>query len=544
MKTKLFLGSIIILALFLRIYQLGSIPPSPSLDEVSIGWNAYSILQTGADEYGTRFPILLRAYDDWRPAGYVYLVMPFVKLLGLNVLAVRLPSVILSILTVMVVFFLVKELFKNSVFSSQYAVFSTFLLAISPWHIYISRLGHEVNAELAFIVFAIFFFLKWVNTKRGLYLIFSALFFTLSLYTYQSAKIFVPLTLVMLIIIFRKFIFKIKKEVIISFVLSLIFLIPLFKASLDPNAFIRFKGTNIFNFQVERFANESRLLAQTVENNDFLGQVIHNRRIVAFQIFTENYVSHLDPRWLFLNTGSDRHKVPNLGLFYIWQAPLILLGVYLLLKGKIDAKVKWLISGWLIFSPLPAAITTDAPHAMRAFTLLPVVTILSALGLTYFFDLFKNFSKFLWLFSGIVSLVSLCSFYQNYFFVFPQTQSKSFQYALAQAIPYVWQISGQYEKIVFSNRDDLYQSYMFFLFFTRYDPKLYHEQGGTLSGGFAETHKFGKFEFRPIDRGSEEKNPKILYVGTPQELPVNTFKKFYYFNNQEGIRITRGSCLL
>src|SRR5438046_1183056 len=91
---------ILLIAIFFRCYQLSKIPPSPSLDEVSIGYNAYSILNTGKDEYGYHFPLLLRAYDDWRPALYVYMVIPFVKLFGLTVFAVRLPSVLLSFITI------------------------------------------------------------------------------------------------------------------------------------------------------------------------------------------------------------------------------------------------------------------------------------------------------------------------------------------------------------------------------------------------------------------------------------------------------------
>ena len=109
---KIILFIIIAIAAFLRFYNISSVPPSASLDETSIGYNAYSILKTGADEYGTKFPILLRAYDDWRPALYVYLVIPFIKLFGLNVLAVRLPSVILSVLTVVATYFLTRKMFS------------------------------------------------------------------------------------------------------------------------------------------------------------------------------------------------------------------------------------------------------------------------------------------------------------------------------------------------------------------------------------------------------------------------------------------------
>ena len=116
MKKDLFfiLLGIVLISSFLRLYHLQSVPPQPTVDEVSIGWNAYSILKTGADEYGNKFPVLLRAYDDWRPALYTYMVVPFVSIFGLDVFAVRLPSVILSILTIFAVYFLVKELFKES----------------------------------------------------------------------------------------------------------------------------------------------------------------------------------------------------------------------------------------------------------------------------------------------------------------------------------------------------------------------------------------------------------------------------------------------
>ena len=182
MKKKFLLLIILAVAIFFRFYGLNQVPPSASLDEASIGYNAFSILRTGADEYGTKFPILLRAYDDWRPALYVYLVIPFVKILGLNVLAVRLPSVILSVLTVVAVYFLVKKLLRNDV-----ALLTAFLLVVSPWHIYISRLGHEVNAGLAFFIFAMLF-VFWRKVYPA------AIFFLLSFISFQSEKIFIPIT--------------------------------------------------------------------------------------------------------------------------------------------------------------------------------------------------------------------------------------------------------------------------------------------------------------------------------------------------------------
>ena len=512
-KIILILSGILILAFFLRFYQLSSVPPSASLDEASIGWNAYSILQTGKDEYGNTFPILLRAYDDWRPALYVYFVMPFIKLFGLNVLSVRLPSVIFSVLTIAATYFLVKELFKvkprefpDFFNGNNLGLGTAFLLAISPWHIYISRLGHEVNLGLSFLVFAVLFFLK-----RKIYL--STAFFILSLISYQTEKVFIPVLLLGMFFIFKSEILKIKEKIAFTVLISLLILIPFVKASLSQEALIRFSGTNVFNANEHRFIEQSLLLKKATSENDLIGRIIYNRRILSLQIFSEGYLSHFDPVWLFTNALGDRHKVPGIGLLYVWELPFILLGMYILIRNKFDIKTKSLLFLWFLASPIAASLATDSPQALRTLVILPTWQIFSSLGLVYLFALFKNdkLKKSMWILAVFVIFMSLSFFIRQYFYVFPKTQSDSFQYALSKAIPYVFQNQDKYQKVIFANNVNLSQSYMFFLFYTKYDPSLYRSQGGTVSGGYEAVHKFGKYEFRAID--IEKEQAGNLYVG-------------------------------
>src|SRR5260221_8356949 len=149
----IFLTLILFLAAVLRLWQLGSIPPSPDWDEAALGYDAYSILHTGRDEYGKFLPVVLRSFDDYKPAFYAYAVIPSEILFGVNTFAVRLPSAIFGILTVLTTFFLVKELFrKNSL-----ALLSSFLMAISPWSIQFSRVGFESNLGVAFNAFMALF---------------------------------------------------------------------------------------------------------------------------------------------------------------------------------------------------------------------------------------------------------------------------------------------------------------------------------------------------------------------------------------------------
>ncbi len=552
---------VLFIGIFFRFYHLSSVPPSPSLDEVSIGYNAYSILKTGADEYGTKFPILLRAYDDWRPALYVYLVIPFVSILGLTASAVRLPSVLLSVILLPITYGLVYELFgrkppqiKIGEIILGAPLFAMALLAISPWHIYISRLGHEANAGLAAVVIAIYFFLHAINEKQKTKWFFlSAIVFAISFYTYQSQKLIVPVVLFALGYCYRKILFEWKNVILGCISIGVLLSLPIVLVSFSPEGLMRLRGTSAFLSDQPIYYEYAKKFAAAKERGDVFGVLINHRYVVNIQIFIKNYFAHFNWRWLF--TGSDvpeAHKVPRMGLLYWWELPFILFGIIAVLKSRMNTAAKGFLFIWFLSGPLPAAITTQAPHAMRSYTFLPTWQIFGGMGIIACLQLsearlkrIKEQQRILGysILGLIVMAGSFMQFYKNYFFIFPKQQSSSFQYALSQAISYVLIHESAYDKIVFSNQNDLYQSYMFFLFFSHYDPKEYQKRGGTLSGGFAQIHTIGKYAFRPIDWKKEQKNRSTLYVGNSADFPDATLS-LANFSNLDGIlaiRITGGN---
>ena len=107
---------IILLAFFLRIYKLGSVPPSLYWDEASLGYNAYSILKTARDEHGKFLPLTnFAAFGDYKPPGYIYAAVPSIAIFGLNEFAIRFPSAFFGTLTVFLTYFLAKKLlFSNA----------------------------------------------------------------------------------------------------------------------------------------------------------------------------------------------------------------------------------------------------------------------------------------------------------------------------------------------------------------------------------------------------------------------------------------------
>jgi len=557
-NKKAYIILILILAGAVRLWNLAHVPPSPSLDEVSIGYNAYSILRTGRDEYGTLLPLVLRAYDDFRPALYVYTVVPFELFLGVSPLAVRLPSAIFGVLSVLLTYFLVLELFSHEsritnlpagrqvTQNENYslALLSALFLAISPWHIYLSRLGHEVNLGFTVTIGALYCFFRWANNpNRSSFLYVSAVLFAVSLGTYQSQKIIIPISALLLAYLYRDTLLRYIRSVGIAAIIGLAVSMPFVSVSLHPEALVRYRATSAFQPTEPLYADarEHYILAQQTGN--VVGMIVSNRRIVSLRIFLNNYASHLQQAWLFSGSARENHKVPFMGLLFWWQAPLILIGLWALRLDKYRTPFLFLLLLGVV-SILPGAVTTQAPHAMRTYPFVLPLQVLSSAGLVFLFRAFRG-KRMRILGTCIVCIVVTTGFLQlirEYFVTFPKTQSDSFQYALSEALRYVKIHEDDYQSIVVSNEDDLYQSYMFYLFGSTVDPNVYQGYGGTVSGGFAETHRIGKYVFRPIRWQTEDQTGDTLYVGNMSDFPpsVITVSVMKNLDGTDAIRIVGG----
>lgn len=529
--------SILLVSIFFRFWLLDIVPPSPSLDEVSIGYNAYSFLHTGRDEYGNVFPLLLRAYDDWRPILYVYLTLPFIALFGLNVFAVRLPSVLLSVAMIAIIFLIVPLLFKKGivVFGMKMqplslGLISAFLLSISPWHIYLSRLGHEVNLGLFLTVLGIYLFLRGILIKKVYSFLFSAVAFGLSFSAYQSQKVIIPILLFSLILLYIQ---ELKKNAILSLCVLGIFLLlslPAVIVSLTPEGMTRFSGTSAISVDHKLQRESAEKILQYKSENNFFGELYYNRRFIPVRLIASQYISHFTPQWLFSGGARENHKVPFTGLLYLFEAPFLLLGFVVFLFAKIERRVKFFVLIWFLSSPLPASITTDAPHAMRSFTFIPSLQIFVSLGILFSFSVLRNM-VFRCIFVAtllVVVIFSLRGFITNYFFVFPRAQADSFQSALFDSMDYVTKNRKNYDVVIVSNEKNLYQSYMFYLFSSGYDPIRYLAGGGTGTGGFAATHNIENISFRTIDWNTEKKQGRIMYVGNKEDFPQISGREHIY----------------
>ncbi|MCX6722655.1 MAG: glycosyltransferase family 39 protein, partial [Candidatus Staskawiczbacteria bacterium] len=375
---------IIVLAAGLRLWQLGSVPPSPDWDEVALGYDAYSIIHTGRDEFGKFLPVVLRSFDDYKPALYAYLAIPSILIFGLNTFAVRLPSALFGIISVIALFFLIRELFDEYKYKDYLALISSFLLAISPWSIQFSRVAFESNVGCVLNLLMVLFFVK--GLKKPWLLFLSAFFAGMSIYVYQSEKVFIPLLVLALIIIFWKKLFAInKKYIVTAVILGIIVVSPMVIYILGNRAaLLRVTGTSVFSSQTELLETNILKLEQDKLNNDKIGALFDNRRIVYAKTIISGYISHFDHfdlNWLFITGDISRHHAPNMGLLYLFEFPFILLGIYFLIFGQFNKKTKFIIFAWFLIAPIPASITTGVPHAVRTLNFLPTWQIFAALGI-------------------------------------------------------------------------------------------------------------------------------------------------------------------
>ncbi len=543
---------IVLIAILLRFYQLGNVPISPDWDEASLGYNAYSILMTGHDEYGKFLPPVIESFGDYKPALYSYLAIPSIAMFGLSVFAVRLPGAIMGVVAVIATYFLVDELFKRK----KLALLSSFFLAISPWSLQFSRVAFEAALGDTFVVLTVLFFLKGLKKTWFLYL--SVICAALNLYIYQSEKVFSPLIFLLLVIIFNKQILLKSRKILLALIVTgIIFSAPMVIFTISNSKSLeRLTATDIFATYNPYAKPVTWLLGMTPmenlqdkQNHDVLGLLLDNRKVILTEQILSNYLMHFNPNWLLMpDNTAPRHHAPQMGLIYLSDFVFLLIGIYSLFYLNVDRRSKWLIFGWFLLSPVPASVTIEVPHAVRTLNFLPTFQIFISLGLLTSFEFIKNkYGQKISLFALAVFILVLMfnvAFYlDNYFVQYNYYNSQDWQYGYAKLVPYLQSQQNNYKKIIVSNAVPLDQSYIFFLFYLKYPPSRYQHISETLGSHYTQDHAFGKFEFRPISvRELKQPVKGYLYVIGANQITKgdNILKTIDYLNNQPAIFVIKG----
>ena len=519
---KILFTLIILFASFLRLYDLSSIPAGVNRDEASIGYTAYSILQTGKDEYGKRLPLSFESFGDWKLPLYIYTTIPFVKVLGLTELSVRLPSALAGIFTIGALFALVRVLFANI----PLALLSSFILSIMPWHIHISRVESESNIAILFVTLATILFLKALTYKRTIFLTISGVLFALTYYTYHGNHIFTTLFALGLIFLYRDEVFRIPKW-FVSAGVSLALVAIILSFTLFSANKTKISGIGIFGDPTIVHTKIELVRLSHANPSALFSRLLHNKPIYALSTITQNYLKSYSPEFLFITGGKNHaHNIQGYGNMHPIESIFLLLGLCFVLT-QIKKKKYLLILWWLLAAGVAPAITKDAPHSNRMFAVVPALAILVALGIQQAQTFIQGNKKLL--FSVIVGFLyawSLLVYKDAYFIHFPYEEAQYWGSSYKQLSVIVNKPEYKDKNIIISTPQE--SPYIYMLFYGNYVPALYQKQAiryPISSDGFTDVKAFGRFTFRAIDWGSDINLPNTLLITKANEAPSSLSSK-------------------
>ncbi len=444
-KTLFFLLLILIIAGFLRLYNITTVPPGLYPDEAMNGNNALQAIQTG--EYKVFYP-----ENNGREGLFINIQALFLKFFGVNSPSqissgetwegkpwiLRLPSAIFGILTVLGIYFLAKELF-----SARVGLLSAFFLATNFWHINFSRIGFRAIMAPFFLVWAVFLLLKAVkisndkaqmtkqvqssNDKKFGFLDFGfdlkfgfwiwpavlgGIVYGLGFYSYIAYRV-TPVLILFIVFFYwlKNKDLAIRKKILHS---TFYFLLFTFIVALPLGIYFLQNPADFMGrtTQVSVFSSVSPLKDLAMNTVKTLGMF--------------NFAG--DGNWRHNYAGSPELFWP-VGILFVLG---VVIGIYCLFKNP-NAKAQitnqaqssndkkfgfWILFLWFFLAMLPVVISNEGiPHALRSILMIPPVIILAGIGGIWLYDFLKKYITSFWLPLASAAFLAIL-FFQGYYSYF------------------------------------------------------------------------------------------------------------------------------
>jgi len=474
-RNKIFccIAVLFIIAFGLRYYKIASAPSGIGVDEASFGYNAYSILQTGKDERGIKYPLIFEANGDQKLPIYAYSLVPFIKLFGLNNLAVRLPSVIAGSLMGIILFLLLLELG----YKIKLSFVGSFIAITSPWSLMLSRFGYESNVALLFFITGIYFSFLAFRKHSIFYALLGGLFTGVTWYSYIAYR---PVSLIILIVFLAVYHVNRNKITVVGPTLLISFLIlvfPFIFSLLSKQGTARlYQSGYIANIGAVMSINENR----TYCSNQFPKFICYssaNKLFYYLNKYFSRYITAVSTSYLFITGEKDftYMNVDDYGLFYSALIPLYLIGFlsfgYRLINRK-SSKVDLILLAGLIFAPLPSVLAGD-PQKVRLTPLFPFIILILVYGIQLLDDFIKPkiYKK---IYYGLIIFgvtVSTLFFMVNFLSVHTQKYETTYGTYIPKLMSYL----NQQDKNTKIYIRSITEAIGFYAFFNKIDPNVFQK---------------------------------------------------------------------
>lgn len=524
------LTAILLVGFFLRFYKLGEVPFGFYRDESAIGYNAYSLLLTGKDEYGVTHPLYFKSFGDYKLPVYIYSTIPAIQLFGMTPFAVRFPSAFFGFLTLPIFYLLLIKVTKNQTLS----LVTLGLFTISPWTLFYNRATFEVSICLFFFVLGIYFFSKAFQDKiKGLFFL-GTLCFIVSLYGYNLTRLLSPLLFIAILFVYRRLLKNVQVwEYVTTSIIAFISLLPFIGTLFHQGGLSSASGTLIFSSAVVK-APLIELRSYFIVLPNLVTKLLFNQFVLLLWQYIQNIVHYFSVEFFFLQGEPGGNlTIGNFGYFYLFELPLIVWGVILAWKEKKQWQILFLL--WAVLTILVASLTRDIPQATRSYFLVVPAEVFSAMGAIAFWQMVVKQKKWMRLatfsFAGIFVLYTIIFYFANYYYHFPVAFAKAWKQQDKEVSLYIENVQNQYKEIVIDPSADL--GYTSLLFFEKYPPQTFLDTVKRTpddSEGFTYVQSFGKYVYRPIDWQKDYPNKNLLLIAGPNSVPpaIMSTKVFTY----------------
>lgn len=527
---------IFILGLLLRIINLGEIPTGFTPDEASFGYDAYSISKTGRDQWGNFIPLNLKSFGDYKLPVLTYLIIPFVKFFDLSVITTRLPNALLGSFSIIVTWLLAKEILDKKT-----AFWAATLLAISPWHIALSRGAFEANLTSFFLPLGLYFLYK----KK--YLL-AATVIGVNLFTYHTSRLLTLPVVFAFIYFFTDYKQIIKNKAFLVLILAFSFL-TLYAMLTGGGG--RLATSSIFSISDNIYNERFDLLVGG--EPDIINKILNNKFTYLADKFITSYLSYFSFQFLFTDGPKEYTYGMNAGegLLYIFEIFTLIAAIYVTFFKKLNKKYLFVFL-WILVTPIPAALTLGPGHAAnRVAFMMPAIQIFSAIGLVYLIKLINNkiSIKLANIFLIFIIILSFVVSFEKYWFGQKVRGAHSMLYGMEELVNYVSGIEDQYQNIFVTRK--ISEGYIYFAFFNKIKPEVVQNFSQTWDfekNGYSwldqqPQYVLGKYVFQNIDWNRERTFEDSLIIAVPGEVPshLKPIKTINYLNNETAYVIIQTS---
>ena len=494
-RTVTLLLLIVLLAAFLRLVNLGQSPPGLNQDEAANAWNAYCLLKTGKDQAGVSWPIFYtRGLGGNRTTLYIYLLLPFQAVGGLNVYTTRLPAAVGGVLTVLLVYFAGRRLFGR-----QVGLAAAFFLALNPWHIQQSRWGHESSLGALLGLMPLVMML-WANLSldddkdrvpRPFIAALAGAVIGVCCYGYHAARLFVPVfILVAGLVTLPGWWHRIKTR---KGALAIAGFIFGFAITFGPLAWQHI-------FHPEGVGRYGQLYRQ---QGYFIGSELLP---IAVNNFVSRYVQHFGLDFLFVRGDhSSIQSPPGAGQYHWYMLPLMVSGLIALFGRLKLSRAARILLVFIVTYPISDCLYYSAgAHALRSSPGLCSLILLCGVGVV-------SAGRWLWKRGRLSALTVTAGFVvvvvglnARYLYRFYGEYNRRPQIYHGYHVDLVeacdW-LRGRFDDFdaVFCTTDGMNQPYIITLAALGYDPqRWFHEQRDlsfVTSEGFDIYTRYGKMHF-------------------------------------------------